>query len=350
MVLIAWWFAARIAGPWFAVAAVAPLALNPYTLGNAIWVMTDNLSLGLLAIAMGSSIFLNARTRVILATSLALVAAALVRQINVWVTAGAWLAVVLCLPAIGNRLRIRDPLQQSFSASGLVVISIGVAASFAVVGFFAYLWGGLVPPMLSDYHDHGLNVAVTPYTLTLLGVYGFPLWLLVFQRLRGSLLVRKGVLIGAVLGLALGILLESRTGIDVGRSGGWLWLAASSLPGVAGRSIVLVLGAAAGGALGGGLVASIIQAGRSRAALLGIVFAASFLAAYTVNSQAFQRYFDGPVLLALGWAMALAIRTGEDEHESDDRQQLLVAGVLAAAMQFVFSCWTIYRPLIAGEG
>jgi hypothetical protein len=74
-------------------------------------------------------------------------------------------------------------------------------------------------------------------------------------------------------------------------------------------------------------------------------FGLSFLAAYTANAQAFQRYFDPPALLAIGWGLAAAANA-RTEAGPVTNGRLGVAAVGVAGMQMVFAVATLYLPLL----
>lgn len=340
LVLLVWWYASRVVAPWVALAVTLPLALNPYVLGNSIWVMTDNLSLVMVSIVIGSSVFLAPTPRRLTVVSLAIVGAILVRQINLWTVAGAMLAVIAGAPGIRGRLPWHDPLDEDWSLDKLLVITIGIIAGVFTLSWFIWMWGGLVPPTYAEYHAGGINPAVASYCLTMLGVYALPLSLMFCGELFTRPFVRRRTVMGLFIGLAVGLAFNSAPGIEVGRNGGWLWTLADALPVIGGRSSLLVLGSAMGGATAGLMFGLAGHAGRSRAGYLLIFFAISFVAAYTANSQAFQRYFDPPILLLIGWSLAIAHR----EADGMDRR-IVMAGLGCAAMQLVFASWTLYRPL-----
>ena len=340
LVCLVWWYASRLVAPWVAFAVTLPLALNPYVLGNSIWVMTDNLSLGLLAIVIGSSVFLAPTPRRLVVVSLAIIGSILVRQINLWSVAGAMLAVIAGAPGIRERLPWHDPLDEDWSLDKLLVITIGIIAGVFTLSWFIWMWGGLVPPTYAEYHAGGINPAVAAYGLTMLAAYALPMSVLFCNELRTRPFVRRRTVMGLLIGLAVGLAFNSAPGIEVGRNGGWLWSLAEALPVIGGRSLLLVLGSAAGGATAGLMFGLAGHAGRSRAGYLLIFFSLSFIAAYTANSQAFQRYFDPPVLLLIGWSLAIAHR----ENDGVDRR-IMLAGLGCAAMQVVFAGWTLYRPL-----
>lgn len=350
LVLVTWWFAARTTGPWIAVACTLPLAASPYVLGNAIWVMTDNLALALAALSMGIAIFTRPGTTGSGISAIAMILSVLVRQINVWPTAVAWLATITGHPAVRRRWPVRESIDAGWRPGPTIVLAGGVVGAFAVLAIFVRLWGGLVPPMFQPggagaaTHAGGLNVAVTPYTLTLLGIYAAPALMVLLPFWREDPRVRRLAVAGAAIGLLAGCLLESAPGLEVGRNGGWLWTVADRLPVVAGRSTVLIAGATLGGLAAGALLGLVEAAGRARAAWLMVGFGLSFLAAYTANAQAFQRYFDPPALLALGWALAASVdaKTAAG-HVNGPR--IAVAGFGCFAMQAVFAVATLYVPL-----
>ena len=78
-------------------------------------------------------------------------------------------------------------------------------------------------------------------------------------------------------------------------------------------------------------------------------FAVSFLAAYTANAQAFQRYFDPPVLLALGWALSLASNASTSGGRVSPGR-IACAGIAMAAMQVFFAVSTLYLRLGTAPG
>lgn len=346
LIFIAWFYASTKARPWVALAAVVPLALNPYILGNSIWVMTDNLSLALLAVVIGSSVFLRPRTGTVVWTSVAMVCAVLVRQINLWVVAGAWVATVLGSPFLRKRLPWHDELDDDFSPAHVIVISVGILITIAVLVFFFFMWGGMVPPSLQNYHvSGGFNFAVTPYVLTMLAIYGSPIVLFFASRILGNSFTLRLMCAGAIGGFLLGIVFESSPGLEVGRVGGWLWTLAEKSPVVLGRTVFLVFGSVLGGILLGAIAGLLREANNGRAVFMLFLFGASFLAASTVNSQAFQRYFDGPTLLFLGWSLVLTIRS----TDSNDEQRVVFTCALMALIQAVFCSYTLYLPLFSSS-
>jgi hypothetical protein len=186
--------------------------------------------------------------------------------------------------------------------------------------------------------------AMTPAAFTLLGIYAFPATVLLLPYWAHDRSVRRLAIVGLLVGLLAGVLLESAVGKEHGRIGGVLWTAAGLSPTVLGRSSLIVVGSAFGGATAGILFGLLVAAGRARTAWLLAAFAVSFLAAYTVNSFAFQRYFDPPLLLALGWCLA-SLEFRETSGGRIGRGQLRLAAAGVCSMQVVFSGISIYLML-----
>ena len=355
LILAAWWFASRTAGGTVAAWCMLPLACSPYVLGNAIWVMTDNLALATIAITVGISIFIQPSGRSGTTSAIALIASVCIRQINVWPSAVAAVVPWLAATPIRRRLPFHDALDRRFSRAAVVAGVIGMVGAFAVLGWFAWLWGGLVPPAFQPggdgaaQHAGGLNLAVSGYSLTLLCVYAAPAMIVLLPLWKEDPVVRRWIGWGVALGTVVGVMLESAPGPDAGRVGGWLWTIAAMGPEVADRSIVIAIGAAIGGGVAGGLLGIVSRSGRSRAAWIMLGFGVSFLAAYTANLQAFQRYFDPVVLLAAGWSLSL-MHGGRTDAGPVTGSRLVVAGAATAALQIVLATATLYVPLLLEHG
>ena len=354
-VVIAYRYAAKVATPWTAFFCTIPLASSPYVLGNSIWVMTDNLSLALVAISIGSAIFCVASRGQAVGSGIALICSVLVRQINIWVSGVALLAFLFQWDPIRRRLPFRDPLQPGHRGlQPAVIFAIATVAAAGVIAGFVMLWGGLVPPKFQVggdgvTHAGGLNHGVTPGMFSLLAVYASPLVVVLLPFWWHDRRVRRAMFIGLAVGLLAGVSLESVVGEEYGRNGGWLWLFAGWSPTILGRSSLIVAGSVAGGATAGILFGLLVASGRSRTAWLVTGFAISFLAAYTVNSSAFQRYFDPPVLLAIGWCLA-SLDAGRTTYGPIGRGQLRLAAFGVFSLQAVFTFFTLYAKLRWAEG
>ncbi|MDA9858809.1 hypothetical protein N9D23_11875 [Rubripirellula sp.] len=365
LVLAAFRYASRISSPWTAFVCVLPVASSPYVLGNAIWVMTDNLSLALIAVTVGTTLFCEANGAFAFRSGVALVCSVFVRQINIWVSGVAMVGYLLQWTPVRRHLTFPD--QPQTLGNGFVPMVIFAVATILAAGViigFVLLWGGLVPPMFQIggggmTHAGGFNYGVTPGVLSLLGVYASPAIVILMPFwIRDGRIVRT-MMIGLGIGLLAGLTFESVAGKEYGRISGWLWLFASKAPAVLGRSCLVFAGSIVGGGTAGVLFGLLTTAGRGRTACLLAGFAISFSTAYTVNSWAFQRYFDPTILLAIGWCLAsletsTRVRGAPESAPSglgraDCKPLGLVQVRLAAigvfAMQAVFAAFTLYGKM-----
>lgn len=355
LVVVAYRYAARVATPWTAFFCTLPLASSPYVIGNSIWVMTDNISLALISISVGSAIFCVASPGRAVGSGIALVCSVLVRQINIWVSGVALLAFLFQWDPIRRRLPFRDPLQPDHRGlRPALIFAIATVAAAGVIAGFLMLWGGLVPPRFQIggdgvTHAGGLNHGITPGVLSLVAVYASPLVVVLLPFWWNDRRVRRTMVIGLLIGLLAGLSLESVTGKEYGRNGGWLWLLAGWTPTILDRSVLVVAGSVAGGATAGILFGLLVASGRSRTAWLMTGFAVSFLAAYSVNSSAFQRYFDPPVLLAIGWCLA-SLDSGRSTYGPIGRGQLRLAAFGVFSVQAIFTFLTLYARMRWTEG
>ncbi|MGA1709441.1 MAG: hypothetical protein ACO4CI_12225 [Phycisphaerales bacterium] len=324
-----------------------PLGLSPYLLGNAIWLMTDNLSLWLLAAAILGAVFSSATPRRLAGRGLLAAAACVVRQINLWVLApiavGGWLAARSS--DTGDALESRRWMVRT-----LLATAVACLPAVAVVAGFAWLWGGLTPPSFQEYHAVSVQPAAVPYGLTLFAAYGAPLWLAIFVARGDRGVVPRWLVVLASFGWAAFLIAgNSEAGLEVGRNGGWLWTLVSKMPAPGGVSVVLAIGSVIGVVLLVQLVALAAARGRLAGAIVASVAMAAFLVAHAANKQLFQRYFDPPVLLFLAIFAALAWPRGAAGAPSagkDARTLWLVSLAAMAAMQLAFATVTLFVPLM----
>ena len=354
---VAWRFARWRGSAWSGVLLALPLCLSQYLLGNAIWLMTDNLSLWLLATAILGTTLAAATPRRLVRQGLLAAAACVVRQINLWALApivvAGWIASMR-RRGIDTVAGTRDSAVAGTAPNSrfawLALTALACLPAIAVVGGFAWLCGGLTPPSFQEYHAVSVQPAAVPYGLTLFAAYGAPLWLamLVARGDRGS--VPRWFVVLASFGWAAFIMAgNSFAGLEVGRNGGWLWTIVAMTPAPGGVSIVLAIGSAIGVALLVQLLAMAAARGRLANAIVASAAFAAFLVAHAANKQLFQRYFDPPVLLFLGLFAALAwprhgdAATGRDAGIS---KAFVAALVVMAAMQLVFATVTLFAPLL----
>ncbi len=309
--------ARRRADPLFAVACAVPVLLSPYVLGNAIWMMTDNLSLTLVAIAIGLSAFGSVQTGSRLLTGAAGALAVATRQINLWL-----LAPLAASWWLGGR-------RNTLAVAGAAILPCAVLIGFVL------LWQGLVPPRFRTLHASGANPAAIGYTLTLIAAYGICLLPAVVDGTR-RLAARRGTLIAiAIAGAGLAALGPSDASLEAGRNGGWLWTLVERMPLIGDRSVVLLFGGSAGLLVITALFLELEPAGGKHAALVILAALAGFIAAHVANAQIFQRYYDPMVLLTLVWLATTLPKRGLT------RWCLLALAI----QQAIFAAVTLYGPM-----
>ncbi|MFM8785871.1 MAG: glycosyltransferase family 39 protein [Phycisphaerales bacterium] len=96
--LVVWRVAARTAGPWPAVALVAPLAASTYVLSGSAWLTTDMASMALGTAAIAIAACWRPEPRTFLALGALFAAALLVRQTNVYLAVPVVAAGILGSP------------------------------------------------------------------------------------------------------------------------------------------------------------------------------------------------------------------------------------------------------------
>ena len=313
-----------------------PLCLNPYFLGNSIWVMTDNASLWMLAIVLLGTTFVAATPARLGRWGVAAAAACFVRQINLWVlpalVLGAW----------------RSWRAGGFSRGPLAVAAIAATLpAIGLVAFFAWLWGGLTPPQFHEYHEVKVQPSALPYGLALFGAYGAPLWLALGSG--GAAFLRKPMTIVAIVAWAAITALagDSTVSLEEGRIGGWVWTLVRETPVPGGWSVALTALSLAGTLLIARLVDVAARRGLGANARLAVVLFGGFLLAHAVNRVVAQRYFDPTTLLFVAMLAALAWPRGEDHASPRERNRWLVAVAAIAVIQAVFVGATLFRPLVA---
>jgi hypothetical protein len=312
-----------------------PLAFNPYLLGNAIWVMTDNASLWMLSIVLLGATFAVATPARLGGWGVAAATACLVRQINLWV-----------LPAIA--LGAWRTWRDGEGSRGKLAISAALATlpAIALVAFLAWLWGGLTPPQFHEYHEVKVQTSAVPYGLAILGVYGAPLWIAL--GFGGTAFLRKPFTVLALLAwLAVTLVAsDSFVSLEHGRIGGWVWTLVRETPVPGGRSVALAVLSLAGTLLVARLAEAAAARNLAANARLAAVLFGGFLLAHAVNRVVAQRYFDPSTLLFLVMLAALAWPRSGDAASPRERNRWLAAVATTAAIQLAFAGATLFRPML----
>ena len=100
-------------------------------------------------------------------------------------------------------------------------------------------------------------------------------------------------------------------------------------PVIGDRSVVLAIMSAFGAGALALLMAAAIRNGRGIPALVLLCAWVASTATQLVNTQTFQRYFDTPALLLLGWLGALLLAGREDSEQRSAIGPPLLAVILA---------------------
>jgi|GEM_PF-855112 len=352
-------FAARLAGPWPAFVLCLPVATSKYILGATAFLTTDNLAWLLVAIALGLAAFSRARPRSLLAAGLVATVSVGVRQIMVWSAGPAVLAGVLASPLARFAPKGLVDRPEHPSWRPLLFSSIGFAFAIGLLSIFALLWGGLVP-QASEFvriHAAGPNPATPAFALALCGACGFfylPLVWDELKRVAARPLSDAPAMLAILLGLVCAIAVRTSATIDQpretqlwkSRAYGWLWEIVRRTPDVAERSVVITIASPAG-AMGLLLLwRAAKRAGRGNEALILLVALVGFVSAQTMNTMAWQRYFEPIVLIVLAWLGALVWRATTENAAHLRRRLIWVCPALLAALLLGLSTLLLVVPMV----
>ena len=293
---------ARRAPIGIAIALCLPMVASLYVFGSGAWLLPDNAGWwGVLAVML-----LCFRQRVDASTyvggAVLLLLLVLVRQSHAWTAAPLWAAVWMGSDA--GQL----PARPAAPAARLTWIVVATIPAAAIVLYFFHLWHGPVPPSIQFFHDpsravgKSWNPAVPATVLGVVGVLG-----IFYLGFTSGAKTRRAVLFtlaGAAIGLLLGVLPVSTYSHEAGRESG-IWNLVQHAPIIAHRSLVIVALSVLGGALLGWWSAAL----EVRDRVILVTTWAAFIAAQTVNTTAWQRYYEPFVLMMLS-LMAVRVPGG----------------------------------------
>lgn len=358
LVASAFWWASAFTGAWIALALTAPLLMSPYTLGGGIWLTTDTAAWGFVAMALGGAVAtVRATPGRLTWLGLASMAAVGIRQIHVWTIAPIGLLAVCVSPLrrmTPGGVRVGDDTARP--SWGRFVWGLACAlAPMALLAWFVWIWGGLTPPEYRDKHDVGMNPATPAFALSVCAVMG--VWLLpaAWDELKHGAPRRKGLWLCAGLGLLSAVIPATdhvRTRVDGTRwnprDNGWLWRpVVEQAPDLFGRtSVVILLLAPAGAAVLWLLRRAAVSAGRGAQANVLLLSSLGWLIAQSMNSLAWQRYFEPVALLALAWLAAMALPRGTDEKRV---RRTVIGALMLAGFQALLVGVTLYREVIVAR-
>ncbi|MBL8746586.1 MAG: hypothetical protein JNK58_09560 [Phycisphaerae bacterium] len=365
------YFAARrFAGSWGAFALTMPMVCSPYVLGATIWLTTDNAALFLVALALGSATIARTTNARLIFGGFAAAAAVAVRQINVWLAAPLGFAGLIASPLaafIPTTLRWKegDPAAPRRSLASLIVGGIAAALPTATLLFFAWKWEWHLLPRATTpeilKHAAGANPASPAFALALtgaLGMFFLPFAWGPIRRLRPNDLTAW---IAVFLALLIAVAPETSylwTETFMPRAYGWLWRIVEKFPAPMERSIVIAAAAPFGALVLLMLYRAASDAGRRVQAGVLLLSLLGWLCAQSMNSQAWQRYFEPIITLGLIWLSAMTVTRihtdlarGEppsaEATPTSGNRWLFIGPLALAACQLGLCAITLYREVIA---
>lgn len=326
-----------------------PTLASVYVVSSAAFLLPDNAGWLFVLLIMLCALDRWAPWSLIALGACALIALVLVRQSHVWAAALLWVAAWVGKQEVVDRDARDGPVDGESALdwlrSGAFPPTTGwggalrrfagafalTLPAFAVLGWFAMTWGGLVPPMFQGAFQQvqGPNLAMPAMVLAVLGVIaGFhAMWWLpgawrALQRAPWVVLVPTG---GLVIGAGAGLLPATSYSLEDGRYGG-IWALAKTLV-IADRSLIIAAMSAFGGACAGGLLLALPR--RAACVIIGGGFA--FTLAQTANAYAWQRYCEPMLLMIVALACAIIAHEEKDTAVSGRVRTLRVAGPCALA-------------------
>lgn len=329
LVVAMWWAVLPLAGGRGAAVLALPLACSAYTVSGSVWLTTDNLSWTFVIIALGLVIlrpFTEARA---VGAGVACAMGVFVRQVHIWPIAPIGLVGLLASPLARPLARWIRRGDGERKWSGLVAGIMGAALPVAVLGWLVWLWGDLTPPAYRDMHDAGANPASFAFALLCFGVFGVWFMPAAWEQVKRLRLTDWTAWGCVLMGIASGLVV--RTDFErMERSFGWIWEGPiRRFPDVGGRSLVVLAGAPVGALVLLLLWRRARAAGRSAEGTILLLTTLGWLCAQTLNTMAWQRYFEPMVLIVL--AMLCALGGGLRDRRG-------YAGVVVlVALQFVYS-------------
>lgn len=306
-----------------AVGLALPLVASNYTLLPGVFVLPDNLAWMLVLTILLRTLAGRVSPGGLAVSGLLLAALVFTRQIHLWAAGLVWLGAWMAPDPDAER-PIWSDLPKRLSRTVLAVVC--TLPAFGIAGYFYWLWGGLTPPRFQD-EIQRFSLSLPAFLLleiAVLSVFFVP-WLwgpLVRTRLTARTI---GVTVGVVVVcLALAIVPETTWSFWEGRASGW-WNVVRRLPTIGDHtSVLILLGAPAGGlAL---LLWGAALGPRSRWVLgLGLL---GFAISQTASANVWQRYHE-PFLLILMTLAAGEVHTRQVEGGRDARPRLKLAALVA---------------------
>ena len=362
LVLVAAWPVARMTGPLFAFACGMVVLTSSYIFGASAFLTTDNAALLFVSAALLPCVFGRAPRAgegagwrapgvgLLLLAGLMATAAVGVRQVHVWLAAPIGVAGLVASGLVWTPAWLRRAEGgESPSRARFIAGCLAAAAPMALLGWFVLIWGGLMPPAYRHIHGAGFNFAQPPLALGAIGLLGVFLIPAASGVLRTPRRLVRPVLIGGAMGLASAKLSPTSFDPEAGRQFGWMWQLVQRTPAVADRSLLLLALAPLGGAVLGVFWLAARDRGRATHATMVLLALVSWSAAHSANSQAWYRYVEPMILVALVWLAVLAWAPVPGEPERETKRARVAAVLGPAALAFVMlgmSGMKFIKPLV----
>lgn len=353
-VLAVWWMCTHLTDGWKSALVVAPLAASSYIVGASIWLNTDPLALLLVSLAMWFLVFAKPGPKYIAIGCVFAGAAVFTRQLHIWVIAPAGLVLLAhVLPAGQAPFSKEIRAEEVWSTRATVLTGFALLIPVATLACLTALWGGLTPDndIVRKLHHAGVNPATPALALGLFGMFGIafvPFLLPVRSKWKSRLATTA-----AGVATMTALVVPTGSSPDDGRAHGLLWRIVEKTDVLTfhDRSIPLAILAGIGGCILVMLYQGARDNGRRRSFLILSLTLLGWVAAQSMNSQAWQRYFEPIVLMALAWMSALALPADDKAYPLRDRLAILRALPIALLilMQIAICIARIYVPLLSWE-
>ena len=309
LVLALWWALSARAGLVSGALLALPLACSGYVVSGSVWMTTDNFSWLCVVVVLGLVVMRDFTARRGVLAGAVCAAGVFVRQVHVWPLAAIGFAGLLRSPLARLLPGVfRSEHQEPRSWGMLVWGCVGALLPLLMLVWLVWLWGGLTPPMYRDLHDAGWNPATLAFALACCGLFGWALVPAVWEQVKRLHLGDWALWVCAAGGALSGLVVRTDWAPKV-RDFGWIWrVPVKMLPDAAGRSPVVVLGAAFGAVVLLLLWRRARDAGRGPDGLLLLLAMLGWVCAQAMNTMAWQRYFEPMVLIGLAMLCALGGR------------------------------------------
>ncbi len=318
-----------------ATAIVAPLVCSSFFIKSSAYLTTDNVAF--LCVAAALYFLVQARWTAWSATALALLnsAAVCVRQDTVWLVGPA--SILLALQVWRGR-RTGQAARTEFSIWRCLILVGAIIGPIVILVRLWWTWHGFVPPgYYTGLLRTGPSLAPVAYILALVAIFWWP-YLIAAHGFRAAakLAIEKAALGWALGGLALVLTIETTYKYGAGRWGGYLWLLASIVPAVGGRSLVFLFLAPLGALALGITLRKMYSLQPTAAVVFGVSFAA-WASSSTLNPYVFHRYYEPGVLLFLIAASAMT-----QAQKASASLTTYVPLVVVSGVQLAISVTTLY--------